>query len=123
MPIKNHTPITVCPSSQIKELGKLALSVRYRGEKRDAILIRFKGTVYGYLNRCVHMPRTLDCEDNNIFDDTEHYLRCSMHGICYDPVSGESQSELCAGKKLTVIKVKEEDGWVYLIDKKTDCIG
>jgi len=41
-----------------------------------------------------------------------------MHSICYDPVSGESLSEICAGKKLTALKVREEGEWVYLVDKR-----
>ncbi len=89
-----------------------------QGERREAILIRFKGTVYGYLNQCVHMPKTLDCEDGNIFDETSRYLQCSMHKICYDPTSGASISELCSGKKLTALKVKEQGEWVYWLDKK-----
>jgi nitrite reductase/ring-hydroxylating ferredoxin subunit len=118
MSAKQHIPISICPSSQINELGKFPFMIRYRGEKRNAVLIRFKGQVYGYLNQCVHMPRTLDCEDEHIFDDSERYLQCSMHSICYDPVTGESVSEICAGKKLTALKIIEEEGWVYLLDKK-----
>jgi nitrite reductase/ring-hydroxylating ferredoxin subunit len=120
MSSKHLIPVAICPSSQVVELGKYPFNVRYRGENRDALLIRFKGTVYGYLNQCVHMPRALDCEHQNIFDDSERYLQCSMHSICYDPVSGESVSEICAGKKLTAIKIREDEGWVYLIDKRAD---
>ncbi len=109
---------TICPASQLGELGKFTFSIHYRGAKRDAILVRFKGSVYGYLNQCVHMPRTLDCENHNIFDDSGRYLQCSMHSICYDPISGMSLSEICAGKKLTALKVLEEGEWIYLTDKR-----
>lgn len=64
------------------------------------------------------MPKALDCEDGNIFDESGRYLQCSMHRICYDPVSGKSISEICAGKQLTALKVTEEQGWVYLADKR-----
>ena len=111
-----HQPI--CSSLQVPELGKFAFALSYRGESRDAILVRFKGVVYGYLNQCVHMPKPLDCEQAHIFDETGQYLQCSMHTICYDPVTGESLSEICAGKKLTSFQVKEEGGWVYLADKR-----
>ena len=106
--MKEKTTInqTICTSAQVPELGKYPLTLLYRGEIRQAILIRFKGVVYGYLNQCVHMPRTLDCEQDNIFDESQRYLQCSMHSICYDPVTGESLSEICAGKKLTSFKVK-----------------
>jgi nitrite reductase/ring-hydroxylating ferredoxin subunit len=118
MTIKQHVPAPVCPGLQVPELGKFSFAIQYRGERRSAILVRFKGVVYGYLNQCVHMPRALDCEHSDIFDESGRYLQCSMHSICYDPVSGESLSEICAGKKLTALKVREEGEWVYLVDKR-----
>ena len=118
MATKQNVPEPICPGLQVLELGKFPFSIQYRGGRRDAILVRFKGVVYGYLNQCVHMPRALDCEHDDIFDETGQYLQCSMHTICYDPVSGESLSEICAGKKLTAINVREEGGWVYLVDKR-----
>jgi len=116
MTVKQHFPI--CPAAQIAELGKFSFNVQYRGEVRQAILVRFKGAIYGYLNQCVHMPKALDCEDGNIFDESGRYLQCSMHRICYDPASGESISEICAGKKLTALKIREEQDWIYLADKR-----
>ncbi|WP_347989647.1 Rieske 2Fe-2S domain-containing protein [Methylomonas sp. AM2-LC] len=115
--ISLSTPI--CRSAQVPELGKFALTVIYQGVKRDALLLRFKGVVYGYLNQCVHMPKALDCEASQIFDDSGRYIQCSMHSICYDPVTGASVSALCEGKKLKAFKVTETEEWVYLVDKKT----
>jgi len=118
MSVKQQVSEPICPGSQVPERGKFSFAIEYRGQRRDAILIRFKGVVYGYLNQCAHMPKALDCEHSDIFDETRQYLQCSMHTICYDPVSGESLSEICAGKKLTGFKVREEAGWVYLADKR-----
>jgi len=118
MSIKQRVPEPICPSSQVSELGKFAFAIQYRGGRREAILVRFKGVVYGYLNLCAHMPRPLDCEQDHIFDESGRYLQCSMHSICYDPASGEALSEICAGKKLTAVQVREEGGWVWLADKR-----
>lgn len=118
MSVKQKTLERICLGSQLPELGKFSFNVHYRGIPRSAILVRYKGVVYGYLNQCVHMPRPLDCEHSDIFDESGRYLQCSMHSICYDPVSGESLSEICAGKKLTALQVREEGGGVYLVDKR-----
>ena len=118
MAIKQPIPEPICPGLHVAELGKFPFAIQYRGVRRDAILIRFQGVVYAYVNQCVHMPKPLDCEQSHIFDDTGQYLQCSMHTICYDPVTGESLSEICAGKKLTAVHVREEGGWVYLVDKR-----
>ncbi len=118
MAAKTPIPASICASGELPELGKYAFTVNYRGERQPALLIRFHGTVYGYLNRCVHMPKRLDCEESNIFDATGRFLRCSMHTIHYDPPTGECLSEICAGKSLTALKVEEREGRVYLMDKR-----
>jgi hypothetical protein len=54
-----------------------------------------------------------DCEHPSVFDETGNYLRCSMHGIIYDPVDGLCQSEIRAGKFLTRLK-NHRDQWFNL---------
>jgi nitrite reductase/ring-hydroxylating ferredoxin subunit len=116
---KPMTRPAICPSDAVPELGKYAFTVEHRGTRLPALLIRHQGTVYGYINQCVHMPRTLDCEQPEIFDESGRYLQCSMHTIHYDPATGDCLSEICAGKKLAGFKVEERDGAIYLIDRKT----
>lgn len=113
-----RAPGPVCPSAALAELGSRRFSILYRGEPREAILVRFQGTAYGYLNQCVHMPRELDCEHCHVFDQAGSSIRCSMHGITYRPETGECLSEICAGESLTQLRVEERDGVVYLVDKR-----
>lgn len=115
-----RAPAVICASDELPELGSYGFQVLHRGEPRAAILIRFRGTAYGYLNQCVHMPKALDCEHCNVFDANGEMIRCSMHGITYDPVSGQCQSEICAGKFLTAVKIVERDGFIYLVDKRSN---
>jgi nitrite reductase/ring-hydroxylating ferredoxin subunit len=64
------------------------------------------------------MPRRLDCESNVIFDETEKLLRCSMHGIVYDPVTGASVSSICNGEKLTSIEIEENQKGIWITDRR-----
>ena len=114
-----HHAECICPASQVPERGKFAFTVNYRGTRRGALLIRYQGIVYGYLNQCMHMGRALDAEQRPLFDETGRYLQCSVHKVCYEPATGVVVSELCAGKSLTALKVREESGAVYLIEKRT----
>ena len=117
-----HQPRTresaICPSQGLPELGRHVFRILYRGRPEEAILVRFRGTAYGYLNTCVHMPKALDCEHCHVFDETGRYIRCSMHGITYQPETGLCQSEICAGKSLTSVRIAERDGVLYLTDKR-----
>ena len=115
--------VPICPSASVAESGKFGFRIFYRGRPSEALLVRFQGDVRGYLNQCVHMPRPLDCEHDCIFDESGRHLRCSMHGIIYDPVNGECRSEICEGRALTAVKVQERDGYVYLVDKRARLIS
>mgnify|MGYP000004674010 CR=1 FL=1 len=64
------------------------------------------------------MPRRLDCEKDMIFDAARENLRCSMHGIIYDPITGESLSTMCTGEKLTPVRMQEDEEGVWIIDKR-----
>jgi nitrite reductase/ring-hydroxylating ferredoxin subunit len=123
MTAKSSTPAPICASAALPELGKYAFTVDCRGGRHPVIAIRFRGAVHGYLNQCVHTPRPLDCEEPDIFDESGQYLRCSVHGVLYDPVSGESVGGMCAGKKLTALKVEERGGVVYLADKRAERVA
>jgi nitrite reductase/ring-hydroxylating ferredoxin subunit len=103
----------------LTELGSHRFRIRYRGDPREAILVRFRGVAYGYLNQCVHMPKELDCEQCHIFDAAGASIRCSMHGITYDPRTGACLSEICAGRSLTPLRVQEREGTLYLTEKRT----
>jgi nitrite reductase/ring-hydroxylating ferredoxin subunit len=120
---QNPLPSIICSSAELPELGKRAFAVDYRGERQPALLIRFKGAVYGYLNRCVHVPKRLDREEEDVFDATGQFLQCSLHAVQYYPETGLARSEICAGKRLTALRVEERDGWIRLTEKRAALAG
>lgn len=110
--------IRVCASEQLDDNNHLRVDVLYAGQSSSILVFRYQGRCMGYRNLCVHMPRRLDCENDMIFDSSRENLRCSMHGIVYDPLTGESLSTLCNGENLTAVKVQEVGGSVWIIDKR-----
>jgi len=108
----------VATSEQLAEGAYLRMVVAYTGEPISVLVFRYKGRCLAYRNRCVHMPRELDCEKNGIFDATGQYLRCSMHGIVYDPLTGESVSSICNGQRLTPIGIVEDEAGVWIEDMR-----
>ena len=110
--------IWICQTDQLKEGDYRRVEVEYAKELSSVVVFRYKGDCLAYRNLCVHMPRRLDCEKDMIFDDTGQNLRCSMHGIVYDPVTGESMSTMCNGEKLTPVKVWENEEGVWIVDKR-----
>jgi len=114
----NHPArIWLCPSAELAEGAYLKTELIYDGEAVSMVVFRHKGACLAYKNLCVHMPRTLDCEQDMIFDATGRFLRCSMHGIVYDPLTGESLSDICRGQRLTAIDTHEDETGVWIADR------
>ena len=112
------TRLWVAASDQLAEGAYLRIAVAYTGEPISVLVFRYQGRCLAYRNRCVHMPRELDCENNGIFDATGRYLRCSMHGIVYDPLTGASVSAICTGERLTSIDIVEDATGIWIEDRR-----
>ena len=106
----------VCASDALANGQHRKLKMVFEGREEECLVVRFDGKVYAYINRCVHMPRRLDCEQERVFDTTGRYLRCSMHGIVYKPQTGASVSTMCEGDKLRAVEAYEENGEVGIAD-------
>lgn len=110
--------LTVCASADLLDRDYRIVDVLFKDAPHTAIVLRHHGQIYAYLNQCVHRVRRLDCMDDAIFDASQEHLRCSMHGIVYDPTTGESLSVLCAGQTLEALRVMEREGQVAIIDRR-----
>ena len=116
-----HTPekwLMVCPDEQLAEKDYIIIDLLFSGEPHSGIVFRFNGKLFAYLNRCVHMPRQLNCERDTVFDHDRQLLRCSMHGIVYQPETGRSLSTMCQGDQLQALRLTEFEGTIYLTDKR-----
>jgi nitrite reductase/ring-hydroxylating ferredoxin subunit len=108
----------VARSQDVPNGAYIKCPVSYAGHADSVIVFRVGGVVKAYRNRCVHMPRELDCEANTVFDGSGFKLRCSMHGIVYDPEDGRSLSTLCEGERLTAVNVVEDEAGIWITDKR-----
>jgi nitrite reductase/ring-hydroxylating ferredoxin subunit len=57
-----------------------------------------------------------------VFDQSGLYLRCSMHGIVYQPETGASVSTMCEGERLKSVQIYEADGEVGIADYRVSKI-
>jgi len=81
-----------------------------------AFVVRYRGRVHGYLNRCGHMPVELDWQHGRFFDGAGLYLICATHGALYDPADGQCVGGRCNGRGLVALEVSEHGGSVYLLE-------
>lgn len=105
----------ICDSSALADSGlAVRFFVEYFGEQAPAFVVRFRGGVHGYLNRCGHLPMELDWREGEVFDADGRELICSTHGATYAPDSGKCLGGPCGGTPLVPLRLEERDGKVFL---------
>lgn len=106
----------ICTSADLSDGGQgVRFLVNRGGREVPAFAVRFQGRIYGYLNRCAHVPIELDWQHGEFFDYSKLYLICTTHGALYAPESGRCLGGRCQGKGLTPLRMEERDGAVYFI--------
>ena len=106
--------ILVCAAGALLEGGKgIRFPLRAGGEDTTGFVVRYGGKVYGYLNRCAHVPIELDWVQGQFFESGGEYLMCATHGAVYVPETGVCAGGPCRGARLRPIAVREQDGKVY----------
>ena len=104
----------ICASTALVDSGRgVRFEVDYFGEPAPAFVVRYAGTVHGYLNRCAHVAMELDWQEGVFFDSAGRDLLCSTHGATYDAQSGRCRGGPCNRAALVKLRIVERDGKVY----------
>jgi nitrite reductase/ring-hydroxylating ferredoxin subunit len=104
----------ICASEVLENSGKaVRFDVEYFGDKTPAFVVRFEGSVRGYLNRCGHVPMELDWREGEVFDFEGRDLICSTHGATYAADTGKCLGGPCGKTPLVPLLMEERDGKVY----------
>lgn len=106
--------IPVCDGEALKEGGKgVRFPLRAGGERTTGFVVRYRGQVYAYLNRCAHVPVELDWNEGIFFESGGDYLACSTHGALYQPETGLCKLGPCRGRSLRPLNIREEAGQIF----------
>ena len=111
----------ICESAALANAGRgVRFEVEYFGERAPAFVVRHRGTVHGYLNRCAHVAMELDWQEGVFFDAAGRDLLCSTHGAEYEAASGRCIGGPCNGSPLVKLRLEERDGQVYFMGFQDD---
>src|SRR4051812_31003321 len=109
----------ICLSGVVGERGKgVRFSVQTTRGLEPAFVVRYRGKVHGYLNRCAHVRVELDAQAGEFFDVAGLYLVCNTHGAAYLPDTGYCIGGPCKGLRLAKLVVEEHDGGIYLLQNE-----
>ena len=86
--------------------------LRCGDREEECFAINHRGTLYAYVNRCCHVPMTMDWIENQFLTEDKEFIQCATHGACYQPDTGECVSGPPFGKFLTPVPLVITDGEV-----------
>jgi nitrite reductase/ring-hydroxylating ferredoxin subunit len=81
------------------ETKKFSLSCK--GHEEECFVVNHRGELYAYVNRCCHVPMTMDWIDNQFMTEDQEFIQCATHGACYQPDTGECVAGPPCGQFLT----------------------
>jgi nitrite reductase/ring-hydroxylating ferredoxin subunit len=107
--------IALCASAALADGGEgHRWDVLVDGEPCSAFVVRYRGQVHAYLNRCAHVAMELDWLPGAVFDADGRYLMCATHGALYEPADGRCAGGPCLSRGgLRRLAAHERDGVVY----------
>jgi nitrite reductase/ring-hydroxylating ferredoxin subunit len=105
----------ICESSVLieREHG-LRFPLPELGEHVTGFVIRYKGLVHAYVNRCAHLAVELDWNEGDFFNMDKNYVICATHGAHYQPDTGYCVMGPCKGRSLQPIQVTERDNKILI---------
>ena len=80
------------------------------GREEECFVVNVAGTLHAYVNRCLHVPMTLDWVENQFFTEDGQLVQCATHGAHYLPDTGECIAGPPCGKSLVRIPLRIADG-------------
>jgi nitrite reductase/ring-hydroxylating ferredoxin subunit len=80
------------------------------GQELEGFLLNYAGEHHAYLNRCRHVPMSLDWVENQFFTEDGRFVQCATHGAYYRPETGECVAGPPCGRSLVRIPIRVEDG-------------
>ena len=112
--MKTPERLPLCDAAALQERGKAVVwDVMQWGRPARAFALRIDGRVFGYLNRCVHVPTEMDWQEGEFLDTDRRWILCSLHGAHYDPTTGQCAAGPCGRGRLTPVPCHEQDGQVW----------
>jgi nitrite reductase/ring-hydroxylating ferredoxin subunit len=77
-------------------------------EEIEGFLVNYAGELHAYVNRCRHVPMSLDWVENQFFTEDGRFLQCATHGAYYRPETGECVAGPPCGRSLFRITLRVE---------------
>jgi nitrite reductase/ring-hydroxylating ferredoxin subunit len=107
------SPVWVARTDELAPGRTRKFVLQCNGREIEAFVLNHGGAFYAYVNRCCHIPMTMDWVDNQFLTDDHSYIQCATHGALYEPPSGRCVAGPPLGSCLTAVPLYIRDGDIF----------
>ena len=112
--VRDPTEQQVAMVTELPRGSSKKFALTYDGRQIEGFVVNYRGAYYAYLNRCCHIPMTMDWFENQFLSEDGRFIICATHGATYDPVTGECVAGPCPGAYLERLSLRIAEGTILV---------
>ncbi len=105
----------LCRVDEVPEGGGRGFRFGSGPDLEALFVVKKDGALYAYANSCPHFGTPLNFLPDRFFDRDGRYLLCATHGALFRVEDGFCVAGPCAGKRLTPLAIRVEQGELLLV--------
>ncbi len=109
MASEGPTSVVVARADELRHGQTKKFFLHCKGREEECFVVNHQGTLHAYVNRCCHVPMTMDWIENQFMTEDQQYIQCATHGACDQPDTGECVSGPPCGKFLPRVPLTIRD--------------
>ncbi|HEV8716606.1 MAG TPA: Rieske 2Fe-2S domain-containing protein [Candidatus Binatia bacterium] len=82
-------PVEVARVGELESGKTKKFILQVDGREVECFVVNYDGRLFAYVNRCRHIPMTMDWVENQFLTEDGRYILCATHGAAYEPGTGE----------------------------------
>jgi len=92
---KREAPVLQAPPTEVARIGEIPpgqtkkFFLQVDGREVECFVVNYGGELFAYVNRCRHVPMTMDWIENQFLTEDGRYILCATHGAAFEPDTGE----------------------------------
>lgn len=112
---KQEGVVLQVPPAEVARVGEVPpgqtkkFFLQVDGREVECFLVNYENKLFAYVNRCRHVPMTMDWVENQFLTEDGRYILCATHGAAFEPDSGECVFGPPCGKFLDRVPLTIEE--------------
>lgn len=102
------------PLAALEDPGSKGFDVELDGERLSGFVVRKRGVVRAYRNRCPHTGASLEWQPDQFLDIADSFIQCALHGALFGIDDGRCLRGPCVGQYLQPLEIAVRDDGIWL---------